>query len=142
MPRPASFFSVEAPHGDNPGASITWVPRVAYAHPCAIRVVAGSDVLVKGQYSVAGLARVATDSGYDFSRMRAAHLFNNRGGRFFKTVEPDHLGRRNATYYRMLAAALGDATLARLRAAYAGCPAVAEAPCAPPGAAPFSQQNP
>ena len=63
--------------------------------------------------------------------MRAAHLFNNRGGRFFKTVAPDHLGRRNATYYRMLAAALGDATLARLRAAYAGCPAVAEAPCGP-----------
>ena len=113
----------------DPGASITWVPRVAYAHPCAVAIVPGSDILVKGQYSEAGIARVATDSGYDFSRMRAAHLFNNRGGRVFRTVRPGDLGRRNATYYRMLAAALGDSTLARLAAAYAGCPAVAEAPC-------------
>lgn len=126
------LYASRGPHCWN-CASITWVPRVAFANPCAAKIVKGSDILVKGQYSKEGIARVSTDSGYDFSKMRAAHFFNNQGGNFYRGVRPDHLNAPNATatYHRMLVAALGAETLSELRAAYAGCPAVAEEPCGP-----------
>ena len=114
--------------------SIVWAPRLAFAHPCDATVLPTRALLVKGQYSPQGHARVFDQHDYDFSEMFAVHLFNNAGGARFKSVVPDELlqdapDRLNNTYANMLRHALGAARLNAIARRFAGCAALADAPC-------------